>query len=113
MQPRHRRQDRQAGAGRLTQQRAAHEAALSIRRGGGMSKKLTEEIPMQSMTKRQAALLVVVANILKKGIDPKSQDARTLAEAIDYVAFELSALGIEAPGIAARPSTPKAKKKRT
>lgn len=48
-----------------------------------------------TMSARQAALLVLVASILKKGAP--LDDAEPLASAIENVAFELAALGIQPP----------------
>jgi hypothetical protein len=66
---------------------------------------------MQSMTQCQAVLLMAVAGILRDRLDSNEPDAKTLTDAIADVAFELTALGIVTPGLAAAPSRPKAKKK--
>jgi hypothetical protein len=56
--------------------------------------KLTETTP-PTMSTRQAALLVLVASILKKSA--AAEDAKLLTNAIEDVAFELAALGIKPP----------------
>jgi hypothetical protein len=55
---------------------------------------------MQSMTQRQAVLLMAVAGILRDSLYPNEPAVKTLTDAIDDVAFELAALGILAPGLA-------------
>ena len=54
---------------------------------------------MQSMTQRQAVLLMAVAGILRDSLDPNEPAVKMLTDAIDSVAFELAALGILAPGV--------------
>jgi hypothetical protein len=53
---------------------------------------------MQSMTQRQAVLLMAVAGILRDSLYPNEPAVKTLTDAIDDVAFELAAL--LAPGLA-------------
>jgi hypothetical protein len=48
-----------------------------------------------TMSRHQAALLLIVASILKKNVAPS--DAKLLSSAIDDVALELAALGIKPP----------------
>jgi hypothetical protein len=55
----------------------------------------TEPTTYPTMSTNQAALLVLVASILKKSATP--EDAKLLTEHIADVAYELAALGIKPP----------------
>ena len=52
------------------------------------------------MTQKQAALLVLVASILKERLDPNQATVRILEEAIDDVAFELETSDVNSPSVA-------------